>query len=240
MNVEFGNANHMVNRKGISKVASAYDALAVPNRATPPQLNVTSLSAEDNEGLRGFIAKEAQLLEGSEKLAFLSGGVDLFTRAKGLLGNKVGLPEERANELASPIVVKTSEIQNQYGGDPHKIMDRIIDEMQNQLIGPNTGGQPLPGEIQQSMALTKTPSIEMEIKARLIKELGVTNFESNPLAKSVMSEARDMVTSIRPCKIDQIANAIVDVMVEHRDPSVVYGIKANKIYLAEVKERLGC
>lgn len=235
--MNYGNQNH---HREMRKVASRYDALAIPNRTEASKLTLSSLSAADNEGLRDLIAKEAAALGGTEKLAFLSGGVDLFTRAKGMLGNKLGIPEDKANEMASPVVMQTNKIQEIYGGDPHKIMDRLIDAMQNQLIGPHDGQIVPLGEVQDSMALTKTPSLEAEIKARLVNEMHVTNMESNHLAKSVMSEARDLVTAIRPCKIDQIANAIVDVMIEHHDPSVVYGIKTNKVYLAEIKEHLGC
>jgi hypothetical protein len=141
--MDFSSQTHRVNGRQIAKVASAYDTLTVSNREQSKTLNIVSFSPRDNEQLRDHIRKTASVLDSHDflktasvidKEAFLSGGMDVFTKTKGLISNKLGIPDEAAHELASPVITQAYKIQEKYGGDENQIVDRLVDEMQNQMV----------------------------------------------------------------------------------------------------------
>lgn len=243
----FANQNHRVNGAVIEKVASVYDTVSVSNRKASPDLQLNTLSPHDNEQLRLQIQKEALAVDGSElikgasaidKTAFLSGGMDLFTSVKGLLRNKLGVPDETSHELASPIITQALKIQEQYGGDEKKIAERLITEMQGQLTDNSPNPDHTLGGVQSVMAVVGTKGLEEQIKQRLIEETGLNSYEADRLKKSVVGEARDIAGMIRPHKMDAIAGAIVSFVAQHGDPGVVYGLKDSPAHVQEIRSML--
>jgi hypothetical protein len=43
---------------------------------------------------------------------------------------------------------------------------------------------------------------------------------------------------LRPHRMDEIANTIIDVMIQHQDPNIVFNIKDNPACVAEIKSLL--
>jgi hypothetical protein len=242
--MEFPNQNHRINVNPIQKVASAYDALGVSNRTAAPELNVSSFESTDNNLMRSQIQKEAALIESSlddspvEKVAFMTGGLDLFANVKGMLRNRLGMPDEASHELTSPIIAQTMKIQSQYGGDEKKIAERLIGEMQGQLVDSAPAAGNAIGDAQNIMAVTSTKSLEERIKQRLIDEAGMNNYEADRLKKTIVGEARDLATMIRPYKMDQIADIIVDLIIEKGDPGIAYDLKDNAIWVKQIRAML--
>jgi hypothetical protein len=243
--MEFPNQNHRVNLKPIAKVASAYDALGVSNRTVAPELNVSSFESGDNTLMRSQIQKEAALIDSSmdgrpvEKVAFMTGGLDLFANVKGMLRNRLGMPDEESHALTSPIIAQTMKIQGQYGGDENKIAERLVNEMQGQLVDntPADGNNAI-GNIQSIMAVTSTKSLEERIKQRLVDEAGLNNYEADRLKKTIVGESRDLASMIRPYRMDQIADVIVNIVIEKGDPSVAYDMKDNSIWVKQIRAML--
>lgn len=243
--MEYANQNHRVNGRAITKVASVYDVLSIPNRNNAPILKIASFTPEDNDLLRAQIQKESSVIEQSvgkeasiDKVAFLTGGLDLFANVKGMLRNKLGMPDETAHELVSPIINQTLKIQQQYGGDEKKIADRLITEMQGQMTDTAPTGENVMGQVQDHMGVIHTKSLEEHVKQRLVDEAGLNNYEADRLKKTIVGEARDLATAIRPYKMDVISNVIIDMVIQKGDPSVVYGLKDSPVQVQQIRAML--
>jgi hypothetical protein len=242
--MESYNQNHRIGFRPMSKVASIYDALAISNRTAAPELNVSSFESGDNDLMRAHIQKEAALIDVSldgkpvEKVAFMTGGLDLFAHVKGMLRNQLGMPDESSHELTSPIIAQTMKIQGQYGGDEKKIAERLVNEMQGQLVDNSPADANAIGSIQSIMAVTSTKSLEERIKQRLTDEAGLSSYDADRFKKTIVGEARDLATMIRPYRMDQIADIIVELIIEKGDPTMAYNLKDSSIWVKQIRAML--
>lgn len=231
----YSNQNHGVNRNAnMDKVASVYDRQGVSNRAEKAkELSFSALPSYQSEVILDVMNKEASAVSqvSIEKTAnVLSNPFEAFGQAKYYISSKLGIQEDIAHDLASSVVGRAQDLQQTYGGDIQPMITGIVDHLDPQQIQAKTGVAPTrkssPGEIEEM------------VKGRLIQELRMTAHQADQFKKIVMQQARNLTTQLRAHDLARIASAIVDVLVEHGDPSQVYSITSSSLLKNEVGLKL--
>lgn len=233
----YSNQNHHVHRSynPLEKTASIYDLQGVSNRVKEEEpLAFSSLAPYESESITSVLEKEAGLLEEQElekSAANATNPFEAFGTARHYLRNKFGLAEDSAHDLASSVVSKANAIQDEHGVELADAVVGIIDSMDEKQVLNQTGVVP--------KRIDTNETIEGEVKQRLMDELQLTAFQSDQLKKNVVQQARNLSTQFRHSPTKDIALAIVNVLVEHQDISLVYNISSSPHLVEEVGYQLG-
>lgn len=233
---KYANQNRTFHRSSssFSKVASIYDKQSISNRVTEEKpLTFSSLAPFESEAVLSVMQKEAEVLDSMEiekEAAGISSPFEHFKTAKNYISSKLGLADDSAHDLASSVVGRAQDLHEQVGGDLEHVIGGIVDSMDKVDIQNRVGAVPM---------RTSSPNeVEEHVKVRLIEEMQLSSFQAESVTKSVMTQARNLTTKFRQSDLAHISNAIVDVLVNHQDTSVVYGLVASDRLVAEVESHL--
>lgn len=240
--MRYYNNNHTVNRTGLDKTAGAYDHLMQSNRQLAPTLNVSTFNPAANESLRHYIQKqsfeigddlEKNASTKMQKEAFLSNGLDLFTKTRNLISKQLGVSEDVAHDITSPVLTQAGNIQSRFGGTETEIIEGIVQELGPAMMQNNS---PL-GKDVTIMPMKNATSKELleYIEKRLINEIRMSVFEAERYKHAVAKEAKDLTTILRPHDKVKIANAIIDLMYLKNEPRIVYGLKDSTALMGELR-----
>lgn len=226
----------------VPKYNGMYEKLAVFNREYKGELKVASLIESDQRDLRQYLDKQAEGLTTGDRMkkeAFLSGGMELFLSTKSLLMQQLGMDEAKSHEMASTIVTKANQIVEQYGGELGVVIERLVEEMKNQLA---TQQQANPDVLMESKELLLLPRSTKHIheftKKNLIQTMRLNNYEAERLAKTIVQESRDLLISLRPYTLPQVVDAMVQMMAHYGDTTVAYNLKSDPYLLQELRDGL--
>lgn len=234
----YHNQNHAVHRKvdGFSKVASIYDQQGVSNRAVEEkELSFSSLTPSESEVIMGVMKKEATALNGFslEKRANVVGSpFEVFGQAKNYIASKLGINDEIAHDLASSVVARAQDLQQVTGGDMGAMVSGIVDQMNPQDVQQRIGASASP------MRKMSPNEVEEMIKERLIDQLQMTAYQADSFKKIIIQQAKNLLTQYRAYDLPKIAIAIVNVLVEHQDASIAYGISTSERLKKEIEFKL--
>lgn len=226
---------HIMNQKGFNKVASEFDSLAVSNRSSA---EFGGLDEETSDLLSAAIDKTANFAtdEALEKEAGFANGLQMFTNVRRMIADKLGVSEGVAHDLSSNVITRSERIAEEYGGDQVQIMDGIVREMQGQVVeNPDILG----GAMDIHPIGHNNKTLQDKIKQRLVAEMGMNQRDAEVYKTLILKQSQDMVTMLRPNKRDDIAMAIVDVVVEGRDVTAIYDLKDNPVLMQAIKSQLG-
>jgi hypothetical protein len=221
-----------------------YDILMNSNRAKKEELSLGKLAQEDNQGVREYLEKQAGLIPDSlektashmTKEAFLSRGLDLFDNTKNLIAQRLGVSDGMAHELSSRVITHSDRIQNRFQGDQGKIIEGIVDAMGSEVAtNPGSLKSPL-GMVNMRMSSNK--DLTEYIKNRLVEEVMLSPYEADRLKLSIIKQAGDLTTVLRPYNKQQIADAIVNMIKDRNNPSLAYEIKDSKILVEGLRAYL--
>lgn len=233
---KYANQNHSVHRSSspFSKVASIYEKQSESNRVKEEKkLNFSALSPFESEAILNTIQKEANELDAIEidkQAAVVASPFEHFKTAKNYIASKLGLADESAHDLASSVVGRAQDIHQQVGGDVENVIGGIVDNMDVKEIQSRIGAIP--------MRKASPNEIEEHVKLRLIEEMQLSSFQADTVTKSVLTQARNLSTRLRKFDTGQIANAIVDILVNHQDTSIVYSISSSDRLVSEIEDQL--
>lgn len=233
----YSNQNHAIHRSrnSIEKVASVYEKQAQSNRIVEEKpLSFSTLSPHESNTILDLMEKDACVLRESgfeKKAAFnFSTPFDQFRTAKNVITNKLGLGDDAAHDLASGIVGKAQRLHEEVGGDIEPIITGIVDNIDVNEIERRIGAIP--------MKRRSTQDTEEHVKLRLMEEMQLSAFVADQMTRSVMQQVKNLGTKFRGSSSEQIANAIVDLLVNYQDTSIVYGISSNSVLLKELEHNL--
>jgi hypothetical protein len=232
----FYNQNHSVQRKvdGFNKIASVYDQQGISNRgAEGKELSFSSLTPSESEAVLGVMKKEASELDALpiEKKANVVGSpFEIFGQAKNYIQSKLGITDEVAHDLTSSVVARAQDLQQATGGQLGDMVTGIVDQMNPQDVQQRIGAVPM-----RNMSPNE---LEELIKERLIEQLQMSAYQADSYKKIVIQQAKNLLVQYRTHNLTQISLAIVAVLVEHQDPSVVYGISTNERLRKEIEFKL--
>lgn len=233
---KYSNQNHAIHRSSspLSKVASIYDKQAISNRVREEKsLSFSTLTPFESEAILSTIQKEAKELESAgldKKATTVASPFEHFKNAKNYIASKMGLADDSAHDLASSVVGKAQELHQDVGGELEQVIGGIIDNMDRGEIQSRTGAMP--------MRKSSPNEIEEYAKMRLMEEMQLSSFQADQITKSVMTQARNLITRFRMNDTGELADAIVDVLVNHQDVSLVYSISSSDRLVAEVESQL--
>lgn len=234
---KYANQNHAIHRSSspLSKVASVYDRQSVSNRVKEEKsLSFSSLAPFESEAILRTMQKEASELDSMEldkhATMTLASPFEHFKNAKNYIASKLGLADESAHDLASSVVGRAEDLHQQVGGELEQVIGGIVDNMDKGEIQNRVGAVP--------MRKASPSEIEEHVKLRLIEEMHLSSFQADSITKSVMTQARNLSTRFRMHDTGQLSNAIVDVVINHQDVSVVYSISSSERLVAEVENQL--
>lgn len=233
---KYANQNHAVHRSStpMAKTASIYEKQAMSNRGEDNKsLVFSSLAPFESEAIIQTIQKEARQLEGEDiekSAAPLASPFEHFRAAKNYIASKLGLADESAHDLASNVVARAEHFNREHGEDITSAIGGIIDSMEPLDIQQRVGALP--------MRQASQNETEEQVKTRLIEELQLSSFQADQITKSVMSQVKNLSIQFRNASNGDIANAIVNVLVNHQDTSVVYSISSSATFKAEVESYL--
>ena len=233
---KYANQNHYVNRKiaVIPKTASIYDRQSISNRqAIEKELTFSNLSPYESESILNVMKKEASELESmglEKKAAGLASPFEYFRNTKALISSKLGLSDDVAHDLSSSIVGRANSLQDEVGGELEPIIGGIIESIDPQEVQNKVGVV--------SMRKSSPNEIEEHLKMRLTEEMQLSAFQADNVVKNIMAQARNLSTQFRQHDTMKIADAIMDVIVNHQDISVVYNMSSSQRLVKEVESQL--
>lgn len=233
---QYYNQNHAVHRKGngFSKIASIYDQQGTSNRVQEEkELSLSSLTPSESEVVIGTMRKEAAELDNlsiEKKANAIGSPFEIFGHAKSYIASKLGINSETAHDLASSVVARAQDLQQLHGGELEPMITGIVDQMNPQEVQERVGAMPMrplsPNELEES------------IKQRLIEQLQMSAYQADQFKKIVVQQAKNLSIQYRTYKLQQIANAIINVLVEHQDASIAYGISTSELLKQEIEHQL--
>jgi hypothetical protein len=231
--MRFYNQNHFVGRT--QKTPTGFDKLAMSNR----QSSMTKLSSvrdDDDEKIRRYIKRTATDINNAliEKQA-IGGDFDLITQATGLVSSKLGIDPQNAQSIVSNLIQKVMKIQELYGGDEQAILRRLVDEMQNGMTEQSPSNNQV-GEAQINMGSAFSyQKVEEQVKFELMKQLGMTSTDSERITKSILTESRDLSIALRPADLRKISLAMIQLIQQFDDVTIIYGIRNNPELIKQLK-----
>jgi hypothetical protein len=229
--MRYHNQNHYVGRS--AREATGLDKLAESNRQQTI-FKVSSVTDEYNHILKMYVQKTASevnecLLEKKSS----SASFDLVSQATGLVAQKLGIDPQNSQSLVSNLLRKVSKIQELYGGDEDVILRRLVDELQNTSTEMRTDSV---GEAQMTMGSAfKYQKVEDQVRFEVMKQFGMTNNEAERITKSILSESRDLLISLRPADVRSIAFGIIQLIQHMDDVTIVYGIRNNPEMIKQLR-----
>ena len=177
--------------------------------------------------------KEAAELEKAgleKKAAGVASPFEYFRNTKALVASKLGLSDDMAHDLSSSIVGRANSLQDEVGGELEPIIGGIIDSIDPTEVQNKIGVMP--------MRKSSPNEIEEHLKMRLTEEMQLSSFQAENVVKNIMAQARNLSTHFRQNDTMQIANAIMDVIVNHQDVSLVYNMSSSGRLVKEVESQL--
>lgn len=238
--------NSATTTRGLEKQSSSkYDSLLVSNRAQEKVLEVSTLSLDQNQELRQYISKESQKIESSElsktasegmdKEAFFSGGLDMFSRTKQFIANRLGISEDVAHDITSPLLNHADRIMSMHGGEQEQVIEGLVSAVGPELLRNQTSV----GDMGvSSMKPVGTKAWMESIKNRLMSEVRMSSYDADRAVRTISKEAQDLTTMLRPNDKYKIADAIITLMVETNDPTIIYGLKDSDTTLNLLRNHL--
>jgi hypothetical protein len=155
---------------------------------------------------------------------------EVFGHAKSYIASKLGVADEVAHDLASSVVARAQDLQGLHGGEIEPMITGIVDHMNPQEVQDRVGAVPMrpmsPNELEES------------IKEQLMEQLQMTAFQADQFKKIVIQQAKNLSIQYRTRKLQEIANAIINVLVEHQDASIAYGISSSDRLKKEIEFKL--
>jgi hypothetical protein len=234
----YSNQNHRVNRNDnpFEKIASVYDRMGVSNRVVEKSrvLSFSTTPAHESEVILNHMRKEAAelaLFETMNKTANLNQSpFEMFGMAKNYIASKLGFAPDMAHDLASSVVARGQDLQKEHGGQLGDMVKGIVDQMDPNQIQQRMGARPMrsqsPNEVEES------------VKDRLMKEMPMSSHQADLCKKIVLQQARNLTVQYRNKSLAQICDAIVEVMLQHRDASIAYGISSSERLRPEIETHL--
>lgn len=230
------NQNHAIHRKGngFDKIASIYDQQGVSNRVQEEkELSFSSLTPSESESIIGTMKKEAAELDNlslEKKAGVIGSPFEVFGHAKAYIASKLGINSETSHDLAQSVVARAQDLQQLHGGDIETMITGIVDQMNPQEVQDRVGAVP--------MRPFSPNELEEHIKQRLIEELQMTAFQADQFKKIIVQQAKNLLVQYRAYKQQQIADAIINVLVQHQDASIAYGISTSGLLKQEIEHQL--
>lgn len=234
----YSNQNHRVHRNDnpFLKTASIYDKMGVSNRVFEKSrvLSFSTIPAHESEVILNLMRKEATELaleETLNKRANLNQSpFEMFSVAKNYIASRLGMAPDMAHDLASSVVAKGQDLQNEHGGELGDMVRGIVDNMDPTAIQEKMGARPM---------RSQSPNeIEDNVKDKLMQQMPMSAHQADLCKKIVLQQARNMTIQYRSKSLAQISDAIVDVMLAHHDSSVAYGISSNQRLRTEIEINL--
>ena len=216
-----------------SKTASVYDKMGESNRVVEEKpLHFSSLSASDTNFLREHLAKEASDLNSIplEKRANAMNLFDLFQNTKNAIASSLGVADGAAHDLASSTIAKAQEIQAVHGGTIEEAASGIIQQMGGAELKKRFSATP--------MKVFRSTQAEDLARELLIDQMQLSGYQADQLKKNVVQQARNLSTKFRAHDLGELTTAIVDVLTEHGDVSLVYNFATSERLKGEIKYRL--
>ena len=229
----YGNQNRSVNRNRqfIEKVASPFDEQLQFNRKKKPIFKFASLSPEEGEEIVSYMKKEAEVLnkEPIDKTASMN-PFELFGNAKHYATKKLGISDTTAHDVAGSVIGKAQQLSEQHGGEVADMAMGIIDQMD-----PNAFPEVATGLISRTMT---TQGQDQYAKELLMEQLQLSSYDADRYKKSVVAAARSLYTKHRTKRPDELSQAVVSLLVERRDVSLVFDISSNEQLKREIEMKL--
>lgn len=228
----YSNQNHAVNRteNPMEKVASVYDKMSVSNRVSQEKtLSFSSLSPFESEAILSSMGKQAEELKELE-LEKKASPFDLFGNAKQYISSKLGVTNDLSHDLASTVLGKAQDLQNIYGGDVGDMVTGIVDNMDKGQIHQHLGVAP--------MRPSSSEETEQGVEQMLMQSFQLPASQVAHYTKNVMQQARNLAILHRQNDISEIAQAIIQVLVDHQDITLVNNISSSAALKKEVQGHL--
>lgn len=228
----YNNQNHAIHRteNHLEKIASVYDKMSVSNRVKEEKvLSFSSLTPFESEGVFSTMKKQAEELEqlGVEKK---SDPFEEFGNAKHYISSKLGVGDEMSHNLASSVLSKAQGLQNQYGGNVNDMVTGIVDNMDKGEIHTRLGVIPM-----RPMSPQET---EDAVEQQLMQAFQLSAANVAHYKKNVMDQARNLSVLHRQNEISDIATAIIKVLADHQDITLVNNISSTSSLKKEVEANL--
>lgn len=225
----YSSQNHAVHRKenNLEKIASVYDKMSVSNRVKEEkELSFSSLAPFESEGVFSIMRKQASELEqlGMEKQA---NPFEVFGGAKHYIASKLGVGDDMAHNLASTVLSRAQDLQNVYGGNVNDMVTGIVDNMDKNEIHSRLGVVPM-----RPMSPQET---EDAVEQQLMNAFQMSAANVPHYKKNVMDQARNLSVLHRGNQISEIAAAIIQVLVNHQDVTLVNNISSSAQLKKEVE-----
>lgn len=231
------NQNHAIHRTDniLDKTASVYEQKGKSNRGVEKtrELSFSSLTPSQSEAIVSTIKKEAAELDEmsiEKKANVLSNPFEAFGHAKHYISSKLGIHGDAVHDLASSVVTKARGMQEQHGGEIGEMITGIVDHMDQDEVRSRVGASP--------MRKKTVSEVEEIVKLRLIEQFQMTAYQADQFKKIVIQQARNLLTQYRTHNLDQIAHAIIGVLVSHQDISLAYNISTSDRLRKEVEYQL--
>lgn len=232
---DYSNQNFRVHRHDnpLEKIASVYDRVGVSNRVVTKSrvLSFSSTPSYEAEIILNQMRKEAAefaLEETLDKSASLNQSpFEMFGVAKNYIASKLGMAPDMAHDLASSVVAKGQELQNQHGGELGDMVKGIVDNLDPNAIQDKMGARPMRNQ--------SPNEIEDEVKEKLMEQMPMSAHQADICKKIVLQQARNLTIQYRNKSLAQISESIVQVMLAHHDASVAYGISSNQRLRSEIE-----
>jgi hypothetical protein len=229
--MRFNNQNHYIGRT--ERAVTGLDKLSQSNREKSLS-KISTITDEYNEIIHSYIRKTASDINECllEKISS-SASFDLVSLASGLISQKLGVDPQNSQSLVSNLIRKVSKIQELYGGDEESILRRLVDELQNTNSEYSADSV---GEAQVIMGNAfKYQKVEDQVKFELMKQFGMTSNEAERVTKSILTESRDLLITLRPADIRSIAFGIMELIHQFDDVTIVYGIRNNPELITQLR-----
>ena len=190
-----------------------------------------SLSAGEGEEVRSLISKEAKKLDGMNIQKTASANpFELFGNTKHYVSKKLGLSDTTAHDVAGSVIGKAQGITEQYGGEIGDIAMGIVDQMD-----PRAFPEVATGLVQRTMSNHEQDAFAKQL---LMDEMQMSSYDADRYKKSVVATARSFYTKFRTKAPQEIIQAVVSILVERRDVSLVFDIATNDQLKREIEMKL--
>lgn len=170
-----------------------------------------------------------------EKVAVDSDMYDLMMTTKRLVQMQMSVSDGPAHDIASKVITKATEIQNQYGGNLDTIIKGIVGEMQTSAPAKDASPQLHVKALKQGARMKDLEAIEM----RVMQEFGFSRQEMERYVRNLMTEASDLIVVYKGHDKYEMANYILDVIASLGNPDLMYNIKSSNYAREQLEARLG-
>lgn len=213
-----------------NKKERATSRLSQSNRENTSRFD---LDKQASEAMSEALSQSAVYTDGEIlKHASFASGFQMFGNVKKSVASALGVSDTIAEELTSKIITKSEHVIRDYGGEQIEVISGIIDEMKNQSI---SNPDILNGAFDLHPVTHQSRQIEETIKLRLMNEMHMSNRDADTFKTVVYKNAQDLTTTLRPHTRENIAKALVDLIIDTKDQTIVYNIKTSPTLLESLK-----